>query len=154
LRAQHSFAPREIGAMPWKQCHGASHARDDAECSRGEPHAHVLPKLAGWAKVAQLRVKLISGLIEPLVHWHCRLLGAPPAPGQTLGRSGPDAQFLGLHPSGSARCCALQIAHAPLLPRPSCRSQIASIGPERKLPLGSIDLAEGLVPNSRPMSLE
>jgi hypothetical protein len=60
--------------MPGKQHDRAGYSGDETEGSGGEPHAHVLPKLAGRTKIAELRMKLVSGRTEPLVHCHCRLL--------------------------------------------------------------------------------
>ena len=53
--------------VPREQYHRAGHTRDDPECSRGKSHAHVLPKLAGRTKIAELWMELIRWQTELLV---------------------------------------------------------------------------------------
>jgi hypothetical protein len=124
------FGPCRISAVPRKQNHGASQARDETECSRSEPYAHVLSKLTGRAEIAELRMEFVSG--QAIVH--CRLLCRFSSQnGRTLDANVPNSA----RPLAAHRKCALAIANY--------QSEIASIGPEDKLPFGPIKLTKSLV---------
>jgi len=60
---QRRFGSREIATRTRKQRHGAGHTCYDTECGCCESHTHVLPKLAGGTRIAEVWMEFVSGRI-------------------------------------------------------------------------------------------